>query len=91
MSKYVAPKNKSFLTAEITYSLGDKFSKMKPQAIMKKVKDQVGMTGIVDNKYLINPFISLGWVPVAIIRFESNKRAVLKPSFLSLELIEGVA
>ena len=58
MSKYVAPKNKSFLTAEITYSLGDKFSKMKPQAIMKKVKDQVGMTGIVDNKYLIGTSIN---------------------------------
>ena len=27
LSKFVAPKNKSFLTAEITYSLNDDFSK----------------------------------------------------------------
>ena len=27
LSKFVAPKNKSFLTAEITYSIGDSFSK----------------------------------------------------------------
>ena len=31
--------NKSFLTAEITYSLGDKFSKIKANEIMKKVTD----------------------------------------------------
>ena len=29
LSKYVAPKNKTFLTAEITYSIGDNFSKKK--------------------------------------------------------------
>ena len=58
LSKFVAPKNKSFLTAEITYSLGDKFSKMKPEIIMKKVKDQIGVTGIVDNKYLIGTSIN---------------------------------
>ena len=29
LSKFVAPKNKSFLTAEITYSIGDNFSKKK--------------------------------------------------------------
>ena len=58
LSKFVAPKNKSFLTAEITYSPGDKFSKMKPEIIMKKVKDQIGVTGIVDNKYLIGTSIN---------------------------------
>tara|TARA_B100001142_G_scaffold317589_1_gene358724 strand:+ start:3033 stop:5480 length:2448 start_codon:yes stop_codon:yes gene_type:complete len=58
LSKFVAPKNKSFLTAEITYSLGDKFSKIKANEIMKKVTDQIGMTGIVDNKYLIGTSIN---------------------------------
>ena len=58
MSKFVAPKNKSFITAEITYSLGDSFSKMKPKKIMSLVQDQIKMTGIIDNKYLIGKSIN---------------------------------
>ena len=34
MSKFVAPKNKSYLTAEITYTQGDKFSKLNPKEIL---------------------------------------------------------
>ena len=38
LSKFVAPKNKSYLTAEITYTNGDKFSKINPSIVMKKSK-----------------------------------------------------
>ena len=54
----MAPKNKSFLTAEITYSTGDKFSRLKPELIMKKVKTQIEKTGIIDNKYLLGTSIN---------------------------------
>lgn len=58
LSSFVAPKNKSFLTAEITYSAGDKFSKLKPELIMNKVKAQIEKTGIINNKYLIGTSIN---------------------------------
>ena len=58
LSNFVAPKNKSFLTAEITYSAGDKFSRLAPKLIMKKVKTQIEKTGIIDNKYLLGTSIN---------------------------------
>ena len=58
LSKFVAPKNKSYLTAEITYTQGDKFSRTEPNIIMKKVKEQINMTKIADNKDLVGTSIN---------------------------------
>ena len=58
LSRFVAPKNKSYLTAEITYTNGDKFSKMTPNTVMRKVKDQIKMANISDNKNLIGMTIN---------------------------------
>ena len=53
LSKFVSPKNKSLLTAEITYSLGDKFSKEKPKEIIQKV-----IKDLIKTKLIINSDIS---------------------------------
>ena len=49
LSKFTAPKNKSLLTAEITYSPGDKFSKKKPKEIIKKVIKDLTKTNLILN------------------------------------------
>jgi sialic acid synthase SpsE/protoporphyrinogen oxidase len=58
LSKFVAPKNKSYLTAEITYSKGDKFSKLSPKFVMKKVREQISIANIADKKKLIGTKIN---------------------------------
>ncbi len=58
LSKFVAPKNKSYLTAEITYTQGDKFSKTDPKEIIRKVKEQISLTGLIDDKKLIDAQIN---------------------------------
>ncbi len=58
LSKFVAPKNESFLTAEITYSLGDKFSNLGSEKIIKIVKNQINQINIVDKKKFIGANIN---------------------------------
>ena len=58
LSKFVAPKNKTYLTAEITYSKGDKFSKTNSKTIIKKVEEQIKLTKITNNKNLIGATIN---------------------------------
>ena len=58
LSKFVAPKNKSFLTFEITYTNGDKFSKLKPKQVISLVKEQFNKVNIIDKKYLIGETIN---------------------------------
>lgn len=58
LSKYVAPKNKTFLTAEITYSIGDNFSKKKPKEVISQVIKDISKTNLVDNKKLIDASIN---------------------------------
>ena len=58
LSKFVAPKEKSFLTFEITYTNGDKFSRLKPKQVIEAVKKQFKLTKIIDEKYLIGEQIN---------------------------------
>ena len=77
LTKFVAPKNKSYLTAEITYSQGDKFSKLSSDEVIKKVKDQIGLTGLVDNKMLIDA--SINYEPyVYPVQFADYKNEVVR-------------
>ncbi len=77
LSKFVAPKNKSYLTAEITYSQGDKFSKISSDLVIKKVTEQLGMTGLVDNKKLIGS--SINYEPfVYPVQFSDYKNEVVR-------------
>ena len=77
LTKFVAPKNKSYLTAEITYSQGDKFSKLSSDEVIKKVKDQIGLTGLVDNKMLID--VSINYEPyVYPVQFADYKNEVVR-------------
>lgn len=77
LSKFVAPKNKSYLTAEITYSQGDKFSKLSSELVIKKVTEQLGMTGLVDNKKLIGT--SINYEPfVYPVQFSDYKNEVVR-------------
>ena len=48
LSKFVAPKNKSFLTAEITYTAGDSFSKENSKNIIKRVMQDLQKTKLVE-------------------------------------------
>jgi sialic acid synthase SpsE/protoporphyrinogen oxidase len=58
LSKFTCPFDKTYLTAEITYSPGDKFSKVDKNKIMKTVADQMQETNIVNNKNLIHTEIN---------------------------------
>ena len=58
LSKFVAPKNKSFLTAEITYAAGDSFSKENPQNIIKRVIQDLQKTKLVDKNNIIGTSIN---------------------------------
>ena len=61
LSKFVAPKNQSFLTAEITYSLGDSFSKKSSKEIISQVVKDIAKTNLVDNQNLID--VSINYEP----------------------------
>ena len=77
LSKFVAPKNQSYLTAEITYSKGDKFSKLSSDEVIRIVKDQIGLTGLVDNKKLIDA--SINYEPyVYPVQFADYKNEVVR-------------
>ena len=77
LSKYLAPKNLSFLTLEITYSQGDKFSKTNSNAIIEKVKKQIELTHLVNNKYLID--VDINYEPfVYPVQFNDYKMEVAK-------------
>ena len=58
LSKFVAPKGKSYLTAEITYSEGDKFSRTDPKNIMKKIKEQISIAKIAETKDVLGTSIN---------------------------------
>ena len=58
LSKYTCPPSKTYLTAEITYSPGDKFSKINKNKVAKPVASQMHQTKIVDNKQLIHTEIN---------------------------------
>tara|TARA_A100001015_G_scaffold250218_1_gene288534 strand:+ start:104 stop:2545 length:2442 start_codon:yes stop_codon:yes gene_type:complete len=61
LSKFVAPKNQSFLTAEITYSLGDSFSRKSSKEIISQVVKDIAKTNLVDNQNLID--VSINYEP----------------------------
>ena len=58
LSKFVAPKNQSFLTAEITYSLGDSFSKKSSKEVISQVVKDASKTNLVNNQNLIDASIN---------------------------------
>jgi len=58
LSKFVAPKNQSFLTAEITYSLGDSFSKKSSKEVISQVVKDISKTNLVNNQNLIDASIN---------------------------------
>ena len=58
LSKFVAPKNKSFLTAEITYTQGDNFSKKNSKEVISEVINDISKVKIIDNKKLIHTQIN---------------------------------
>ena len=47
LSKFVAPKNKTLLTAEITYSAGDKFSKKKSNEIIQRTVNDLVKSNLI--------------------------------------------
>ena len=58
LSPYVAPDDKTFLTAEITYSRGDAVDAMDREALMRKLADEVAMTGLVKTEDLIDTAVN---------------------------------
>ena len=58
LSKFVAPKSQSFLTAEITYTQGDNFSKKNPKDVISQVIKDVTKTNLVDKRNLIDASIN---------------------------------
>ena len=75
LSKYTCPKKQSYLTAEITYSPGDRFSKKGKYEVMKTVADQLHKTKIVNNKDLFH--MDINYEPyVYPIQFSNFKKDV---------------
>ena len=58
LSKFVAPKDKSFVTLEITYTQGDKFSKVDPKKIIEIAKNQFNKLNIINKKYFLGASIN---------------------------------
>lgn len=58
LSKYVCPKNKSLLTAEITYSPGDKFSRQSTKKISERVKNDLIKTNLIKKEDIIGSSIN---------------------------------
>ena len=54
LSPYVAPKDKTFITAEITYSKNDKIDSSQEKKLMAEVAKQVEKTGLAKVKDLID-------------------------------------
>ena len=54
LSPYISPDNKTYLTAEITYSKGDAIDKMDSKALSKRIAKQVEEVGLVESKNLID-------------------------------------
>lgn len=58
LSKFVAPKNKTLLTAEITYSAGDQFSKKPSKEVIKKTIQDLIKTKLVKMDEIIGTSIN---------------------------------
>lgn len=54
LSPFVAPKDKTFLTAEITFNKGDAIDTMDPKDLMEKVAEQIEQTGLVKKSEMID-------------------------------------
>ena len=61
LSPFTAPQDKTFITAEITYSQGDMIHSMAPDELMKKVSEQVELAGLADRKNLLA--MDINWEP----------------------------
>ena len=58
LSQFVAPSERTYLTAEITYSMGDKIDLMEPDLLMQQVAEQVEMAGLAKRDELIDSTIN---------------------------------
>jgi len=58
LSKFVASKDKTFLTAEITYSAGDNFSKKKNKIIINRVINDLVKTNIIKKEDVFDTSIN---------------------------------
>lgn len=54
LSPFVAPKDRSFLTAEITYSKNDQIDKMESKKLIKEIANQVEKVGLISKDKLLN-------------------------------------
>ncbi len=54
LSSYVAPKDKTYISAEIAFSQGDEIERMDLQKLIKRVAQQVEMIGLAKESEVIN-------------------------------------
>lgn len=59
LSSFVAPKDKTFITAEISFSPGDEIHKMDHEQLEQKIIEQVELVGLAKRDKLID--ISINW------------------------------
>ena len=77
LSKFICPDDQTYLTAEITYSKNDAFSKLKKEEVMKLVQEQIKKTNLTDNRDLFN--IQINYEPfVYPVQFSNFKNEVAK-------------
>lgn len=58
LSQFVAPPEQTYLTAEITYSRGDKIDLMEPDLLIKLVAEQIEMVGLAKKDELIDSTVN---------------------------------
>ncbi len=71
LSKYIGPTNKTLLTAEITFSRGDKIDNYKDKELIKVVKNQLDIVGLakkdkfsdasINTEYFVYPVQDIGF------------------------------
>ena len=59
LSSFVAPEDKTYITAEITYSQGDAIHSMDQEELMRKVSEQIELAGLAKRQDLID--VTVNW------------------------------
>ena len=54
LSKYISPTDKTYLTAEITYTKGDEIDSIKSDELIRRVARQIEEVGLIDENKLLN-------------------------------------
>ncbi len=59
MTKYIAPKNETYLSAEIAYTKGDKIDLLSFREIKSIVEKDILKVGVIQNRKILRVFLKI--------------------------------